>query len=193
MIENIAADVTAFTSNAFLVDDADRRVLVDTGSNFDAVSAVKSRTNGLDAVVLTHTHPDHVGTLPAIVDAFDVDVWGFDDTHQAVDHALEDGDRIQIGDAAYRIIHTPGHKDDHVCLYASDSGVCFGGDLVFQNGGFGRTDLAEGDRATLVESLDRLLEVVDESLSVVHVGHGPSIRNDPIEQIELASRMARTR
>ena len=189
-VRNIASGVRSFTSNAFLVD-GERTVLVDAGSNFDAVERIDSAGGTLDAIVLTHTHSDHVGNVPSVVDAFDVDVWGFDPGHELVDHAIADGDRIEIGDDEYEALHTPGHKNDHLCLYAPASGVLFAGDLVFANGGFGRTDLPEGDRKALIESIEHLLSALDESLSTMYVGHGPTVDVNPRRHIELALEAAR--
>ncbi|MFB6093697.1 MAG: MBL fold metallo-hydrolase [Halanaeroarchaeum sp.] len=190
MPTNLAADVDAFTSNVFLVEGK-RTVLIDPGANFDVVPAVRAHVDALDAVVLTHTHPDHVGNAESVVEAFDVEVWGYDGDHPAIDRTLEDGDEIQIGDDGYDVLHTPGHKDDHVCLYAERPAVLFAGDLVFAGGGFGRTDLEEGDRATLVRSIDRVLGAVDEDLDALHSGHGPSVTEDAYATIETARRMAR--
>jgi hydroxyacylglutathione hydrolase len=190
VVRNIAQGVAGMTSNAFLVE-GDRTVLVDAGSQFDAVARVEDAAGDLDAVVLTHTHPDHVGNVGPVVDAFDVDVWGFDLDHDFVDHAIADGDSVTLGDYDHVALHTPGHKDDHLCFYSSDGGTLFAGDLVFANGGFGRTDLAEGDRAALIESLEYLLETVDDSLSAMYVGHGPTVDTDPVRHVELAVQSAK--
>ena len=185
---NLAADVQAFTSNVFLVT-GDRTVLVDTGANFDVVSAIESRVDGLDAVVLTHTHRDHVGNVDAVRSAFGVETLGYDPAHPAVDDAL--GETVRIGDDDCTVLHTPGHKNDHVCLYAPSASVCFAGDLVFANGSFGRTDLEEGDRETLVRSIDRLLDAVDPGLGALHTGHGPSVTEGAYATIERAGQAAR--
>jgi len=191
VIHNLAAGRQVFTSNAFLVT-GERPVLVDPGNEFDAVAPVRDRVGeGLDAVVLTHTHPDHVGNVPDVVDAFDVEVWGFDPDHDFVDHALDDGSTVALGDHRYEVCHTSGHKDDHVCLYAAEQGVLFAGDLVFAGGSFGRTDLEEGDRPTLVRSIERVIETVDADLAELHTGHGPSVTDDPYSHVELALQAAR--
>ena len=189
-VRNIAGGVQTFTSNAFLVD-GERTVLVDAGSGFDAVERIEDATGGLDAVVLTHTHPDHVGTLESVVEAFGVDVWGFDPDSGFVDHAIADGDSVRIGDERYEVLHTPGHKNDHVCLYSAGAGALFAGDLVFENGGYGRTDLEEGDHGVLLDSLEYLLASVDSALSTMYVGHGPTVDVDPVRHIELALQTAR--
>lgn len=190
MISNLAQGVQAFTSNVYLVA-GDRTVLIDTGANFDVVESIRERADDLDAVVLTHTHRDHIGNLEAVADAFDVDIWGYDTSIDGVDNAIDDEETVTLGDHEYVALHTPGHKDDHLCFYSADAGVLFAGDLVFQNGSFGRTDLEEGDRATLVESIDRVLEWIDGDLGEMHTGHGPSVTNEPADHVELSAQMAR--
>jgi glyoxylase-like metal-dependent hydrolase (beta-lactamase superfamily II) len=192
MIQNLAAGQPGMTSNVFLVD-GERTVLVDVGAQFDVVSETREYVDDIDAVVLTHTHPDHIGNLGDVTDAFGVDVWGYDPSQAGVDHEIEDGDRVQLGDHSYRAIHTPGHKNDHVCLYSAASGVLFAGDLVFANGGFGRTDLEEGNREQLIESVQRLLDEVTADLAVMHTGHGPSVDANPRQDIELALQAAQMR
>ena len=190
MITNLAQGVHAFTSNAFLVH-GERTVLVDAGANFDVVTPLRERVDDLEAIVLTHTHPDHVGNVPAVKDAFDVDAWGYDLEQEVVDHAIEDEEVVGLGDHGYVALHTPGHKDDHLCFYAPEPEILFAGDLIFQNGGFGRTDLPEGDRTTLIESIDRVRERVGSDVRELHTGHGPSVTNDANGHVELAAQMAR--
>lgn len=190
MIANLAAGVRAFTSNAFLVT-GERTVLVDPGANFDVCSPIRERTDDLEAVVLTHTHPDHIENVPQVREAFGVEVWGYDPDHPQVDHAIGDGDTVQLGDHEYVALHTPGHKDDHLCFYAAESGVLFAGDLIFRNGGFGRTDLPEGNREVLIDSIEHVAETVSPDLTRLHCGHGPSVEGEAYSHIELAGQTAR--
>jgi glyoxylase-like metal-dependent hydrolase (beta-lactamase superfamily II) len=194
-IWNLAHDEQVFTSNVFLTvaDTSDgRTVLVDPGNEFDVVSKAREKLSGdpLEAVILTHTHRDHIGNVESVVEAFDCEVWGYDPQHELVDHAIENKAYITLGDHKFRAIHTPGHKADHLCFYSETAGVLFAGDLVFANGSFGRTDLEEGDRDQLVNSIDRLLDIVDSSLAEMHTGHGPSIQTNPRHDIETASQAA---
>jgi glyoxylase-like metal-dependent hydrolase (beta-lactamase superfamily II) len=189
MIANLALDRDVFTSNVFLVT-GERTALVDVGNEFDVVEAVEAHVDDLDVVVLTHTHYDHVANLESVLDAFDVDVVAFDGDAEGVTQVLGDGESVQIGDHEYVAIHTPGHKNDHLCLYSEDPGVLFAGDLVFAGGSFGRTDLDEGDRPTLIESIQRVLDVVDEALHEMHTGHGPSVESNPYQTIQMAHQAA---
>lgn len=190
MIRNLAAGQRGMTSNTFLVE-GERPVLVDVGSDFDVVAAAHRHVDTIEGVVLTHTHPDHIGNLDDVQETFEVDVWGYDPELAIVDHGIQDEAMVQLGDHSYRPVHTPGHKDDHICLYSAENGVLFAGDLIFANGGFGRTDLADGNRAELVQSIERVLETVGDNLEAVHCGHGPSIETNPRTDVELALQAAR--
>jgi glyoxylase-like metal-dependent hydrolase (beta-lactamase superfamily II) len=69
--------------------------------------------------------------------------------------------------------------------------VLFAGDLVFQGGSFGRTDLEEGDRAVLVDSIERMVDVLDDGLEAMHTGHGPSVTDDPSRHVQASLESAR--
>ena len=192
MITNLARGVQAFTANAFLVT-GETTALVDAGANFDVVAAVEDRVDALDRVYLTHTHPDHVDNVPAVRAAFDVETWGYDADADHVDTAVADGETVRIGDHDYEALHTPGHEPDHLCFLSAAAGVCFAGDLVFANGGVGRTDLPGGDFDALVASVDRLRAAVGDDLAALHVGHGPSVTDRPVDDVELAARAVHSR
>jgi glyoxylase-like metal-dependent hydrolase (beta-lactamase superfamily II) len=190
MVDNLAQGVQAFTSNVFLVD-GDQRALVDTGANFDVVSRIENRVADLDVIVLTHTHPDHVGNLDAVTAATSAEVYAQNPDFEGVDQKLGDGDMLRLGDHEYAALYTPGHKNDHICLYSDDAKTLFAGDLIFANGGFGRTDLAEGSRQALIRSIQDVLDTVDEDLAELHTGHGPSVDQNAHQHVELALQAAK--
>jgi len=74
---------------------------------------------------------------------------------------VADGDRIDLGGQEWLVLHTPGHCDDHLCLYSEELGVLFSGDHVLPEitphvGGRGSYD---DPLADFFESLDRVAEL----------------------------------
>ncbi len=185
MITNLASGVAGFTSNAFLVT-GDRPVVIDAGTDFDAVGAIREHVSEIDALVLTHTHPDHVGNVDAITDAFGVDCWGYDTDNPLVDRGIADGDVIQLGDRAYEALFTPGHAVDHLCFLSRDGEVLLSGDLLFPNGNVGRTDFEGGDPEALAASVERVAERVDASLKELYAGHGPAVTENAHRHVARA-------
>ncbi len=113
------------------------------------------RLDQISRIILTHVHPDHVGSLRAIVDltkartfshwveaefiaqrpAYDGPPGGgnrFDPVE--VDEKFKDGDKIDLL-GGLEILHTPGHTPGHISLYSEDQGILLTGDLFFNQGG----------------------------------------------------------
>ncbi|MFB6129669.1 MAG: MBL fold metallo-hydrolase [Salinigranum sp.] len=179
-VHNLTADADQFTSNVFFVGGA-RPALVDAGAMPGVVEAVREYTDELDAVVLTHQHSDHVARLDEVLDAFDADLYAYAD-HPRRTHALEDGDEVALGDETFEVVYTPGHASDHVALVGETT--LFSGDVVvyndgaFDDGSFGRTDMAGQSRERLVGSLRTLLERLPESVTEMYAGHGDAFVAD---------------
>ena len=151
---------------------------------------------GLDVqlIVCTHGHNDHVGGVAAlkaatgarylIHEADDemarhagwMDEFGlaFDDDAPEPDAYLAEGDEVAVGSARFTVLETPGHTSGSICLLGKGSaeGVLFSGDTLFA-GSRGRTDLAGGDEATILESLARLKREIAPETAVLS-GHGPA-------------------
>lgn len=114
------------------------------------------------AVVATHHHADHVGGAAALTRELGVPLWGHARLGAFVPvplgRALAEGDTIVLdgpSPQALRVLHTPGHASDHVCLLDAASGTVIVGDMVASVG----TILiapGDGDMATYVAQLARL-------------------------------------
>ena len=175
----VTADATAFTCNAYLVS-GDAPTLVDAGAMAGVDEVVADHVDELDRVVLTHQHGDHVGELDAVLDRFDATLFAYAD-HPRRDVAIADGDEVLVGDEPWSVVHTPGHAADHVAfvgetrIYSGD--VVVYNDGAFEDGSFGRTDMAGQSRERLIESLHRLLDELPETVDEMYPGHGDVYRS----------------
>ena len=173
-VVNLTADAEQFTCNAYLVT-GERPALVDAGTVPGVADAVRDHVDGLDAVVLTHQHGDHVERLDEVLDAFDPTCYAHG-PHPRRDEGLDDGDEVRLGDETFDVVYTPGHADDHVSLVSDRT--LFSGDVVvyndgaFADGSFGRTDMTGQSRERLIESLYDLLERMPETVAAMYAGHG---------------------
>jgi len=87
------------------------------------------------------------------------------------DVTLGEGQVLALGQIELQVLHTPGHSPGSICLYSEDEGVLFDGDVLF-NMGMGRYDLPGGSYRVLMDSIQRLLALPDET--TVYPGHGPA-------------------
>ncbi|MFB6271130.1 MAG: MBL fold metallo-hydrolase [Halobacterium sp.] len=194
-VHNVTEAAETFTCNAYLAV-GDRATLVDAGAYGGVVDEVREHVDDLDAVVLTHQHGDHVEQLDAVVDAFDPDVYAFA-PHDLRTHALADGDKVRVGSEDCDVVFTPGHAPDHVSL-VSDASL-FSGDVVvhddgaFDDGSFGRTDMAGQSRERLIGSIRELLDRMPDSVEHMYSGHGGVFHGDVRSVVERALERAERR
>ncbi len=192
---NVTADADTFTCNAYLALDG-RPTLVDAGAWPGIVDRIREETDELDAVVLTHQHGDHVAELDAVIDAFDPDVYAYGD-HPHRTTAVDDGDEVTVGDETFEVVYSPGHADDHVALVSGSTIFC--GDVVvhddgaFDYGSFGRTDRPGQSREELIESIERILSRMPDSVEHMYAGHGGEFHGEVTDVIETALSRAKQR
>lgn len=182
--------------NAYLVrrPDGDRAVLVDPGDEAERLlSVIAALEVTLDAILLTHTHFDHVGAVAPLARETGAKVWcpkvevpvladinrytwpgiGPFESYDA-DHTVEGGETLSLCGIELEVIFTPGHSPGHVTYAVEHTGaepVLFSGDVLFQ-GSVGRTDLPGGDWPTLARSIATLLERFPDETTVLpgHMG-----------------------
>ena len=194
-VHHVTEGAETFTCNAYLAV-GERTTLVDVGSYDGVVDRIGDHVDDVAAVVLTHQHRDHVGELEAVCEAFDPEVHAYAD-HPLGSHAIDDGDRLTIGDEAFEVVYTPGHADDHVSFVSETT--LFSGDVVvhddgaFEYGSFGRTDMPGQSRERLIGSIERLLETLPEGVDHMYAGHGSVFHGDVHDVVETALERAKRR
>lgn len=188
-IKNLTEKASEFTGNIWHLERDGESVLIDAGTG-DSWQSIK-KLDKIDKVVLTHSHHDHVDNLPKIEDKFNPDIISFEPENLPVKASkLGEGEKINLAGLKFTVFHTPGHKDDSICLYNEENKILFTGDLIFPEGSFGRTDLEEGDREQLIRSIEKIEGLqVDE----MYCGHDPATKEDIEEQIKDSLKQAKKR
>lgn len=152
-------------------------VLIDPGAEPDALQEMLAQTRPV-GILVTHTHPDHIGALDEMRARLSVPVMAHPGPHYEglaleADRWLNHGDVVQVGRHRVVIYYTPGHIGDMICLAVADDERVVVGDAIFE-GGPGKTESPQDFQTTLGTLRDIILAWPDET--VCYPGHGPHFR-----------------
>ncbi len=118
------------------------------------------------AVLLTHSHRDHVGAAAFVAQRYGAGIWAHPRVGQEAGLELErelgDGEILDVvGEPAWRIrcLHTPGHDPGHLCFIEESTKTLVCGDMIANPGTILVARQQEGDMTQYIESLERLLDV----------------------------------
>ena len=191
-------DVRMFTvgpvqENSFIVrrKDATNALIVDPGDEADKLLAALESLGieTVEAILITHTHFDHVGAVAPVAKATNAPVYvpelekevlanimdyvpwpGFGpfESYEA-DHTVAGGETLELAGLTLDVVFTPGHSPGHVTYAIADEDAVFSGDVLFQ-GSVGRVDLPGGDWPTLLGSIGKLTTTYGPE-TTVYPGH----------------------
>jgi hydroxyacylglutathione hydrolase len=153
-----------------IADDSTKEAAV-VDSSFNAseiMNILRAQGFKLKYIINTHGHSDHTAGNYELHAVFDGKIVAHRTSRTRFDLAVDDGDVLQLGCISIKVIYTPGHSVDGICLLV-DGEKLLTGDTLFV-GECGRTDLAGGNSKSMYGSLfDKLLKLDD--FVEVYSGH----------------------
>jgi glyoxylase-like metal-dependent hydrolase (beta-lactamase superfamily II) len=165
--------------NTYVLADPDtgESVLFDPGAEPDTLTALLEGTQPT-AIILTHTHRDHIGALDDMRARLQVPLLAHPGPHSEgvtleAERWINHHDTVQVGSYTLHAIHTPGHSDDMLTFAIEGDNRMIVGDTVF-DGGPGRTWTSQQFRQTLTTLREIVLSWPDDT--VCYPGHGPAFR-----------------
>jgi hydroxyacylglutathione hydrolase len=166
-------------------------IVVDPGDNIDEILAVLEK-HGLTvkAIVITHAHIDHIGGAAKLKASTGAPVYMNENDQELYDHLdmqagwlgmktpsrteidtkVREGDSLQLGEAAFHVLDTPGHTQGSISLWIPSENKLVAGDTLFRDS-IGRTDLPGGDGRQILASIHTKLMTLPAD-AIVIPGHG---------------------
>ena len=156
---------------AYIIHDksSKKTTLVDA-PEFEPIKSFLDDSNwGLDNILITHHHHDHIGGIQELINNFKPTIFGAKaDEHRLpkLDVALENRDKFSVSNLIFKCIEVPGHTIGHIAFYSATEKLLFSGDSLMTLG-CGR--LFEGTAENMLSSLDKISSLPDDT--AIYSGH----------------------
>jgi glyoxylase-like metal-dependent hydrolase (beta-lactamase superfamily II) len=158
-------------TNSWIVGH-DPSLVIDPGPDEPGhIERVAERAGRIEAILVTHHHPDHAPGAALLSTLAGAPVRAF--RPREGEAPMADGEEAEGGGARLVAVHTPGHSGDHLVFHELEAEALFTGDAVLGRG-TSVVDPPEGDLRAYLASLERMLELRPRRL---YPGHGPVIED----------------
>jgi hydroxyacylglutathione hydrolase len=151
---------------SYIVGDEESKEAAIIDAGWEAEKLVETAKNlKIKYILLTHTHYDHINSLPKLFELTKAKIIVHEDDAKDVENlgipyeTVKDKDEFNIGKLKVKVLHTPGHTPGSVCYLVE--GKLFTGDMLFV-GAIGRVDLPGGNIEDMYNSLQKLKELDDK-------------------------------
>ena len=155
---------------SYILEDEETSEAIILDPSWDLVELeliIKKNSLKIKYIVNTHHHFDHTLGNEAMVESTKAPIIQHELSELKHDISVKDGDIIDFGNSKLKVLHTPGHSKDSICLIGD--GKLFSGDTLFV-GNCGRIDLPGGSAKELYHSLFDVLYSLDDEL-IMYPGH----------------------
>jgi hydroxyacylglutathione hydrolase len=156
---------------SYIIADENTKETAVVDSSFNAsaiIQTIRNQKLDLEYLINTHGHSDHTAGNLELKSIFGAKIIAYKQSRINFDIGVENGDELTVGKVPVKVIYTPGHTIDSICLLV-DNKKLLTGDTLFV-GECGRTDLPGGSPRSMYDSLfNRVLELNDSV--EVYPGH----------------------
>ena len=170
-IVQVTVEMDGFAVNVYVVHGPEGDVIVDAGAEPDKIlGAVRGP---VEAVLITHSHADHVGALHEVLRVTNAPLYVHPDaatgTGTTVYEPLEEGQVLDLAGEKFSVVDTPGHAPGSVTFLVGDDQIV--GDLILP-GSVGRTDIGGASWEEIEASIRKVMPLWKENTRL-YAGHGP--------------------
>lgn len=166
IVKQIAVGTMANFAYLLLEEESSEALVVDSGWETQPIErAAREAGAAVKFVVATHGHFDHVSTLRDLAERLGARAVAHESSTVQCDIRVRDGQELTLGGRGVKVLHTPGHTEDSICLY--DGQHLFTGDTLFV-GTIGRFE--PKDAAVMYASLHEVILRLPPS-TVIFPGH----------------------